>query len=154
MTHVQFHCLHSLPPLTDITTAELPFGCRVFQKDFLNKLAQNRHRKSPILPMGSFHPYAAQRSQGVKRLECKTDHSGVKISHGVVLWHMENFINRPYGGKERYMTRRGKMVSTDRPWFAWAFAGISPRRYGFALRAVHVELLMDNMTGGKVVFPC
>jgi len=143
-----------LPPLTDITTAELPFGCRIFQTDFLNKLAQDGHGENSVLAMGPFHPYAAQRSQGVKRLECKTDHSGVKIPHGVVLWHMENFINRTYGGKERYMTRGRKKVSMDRPWFTWSFASISPRRYGFTLRAVHVELLVDNVTVGKVVVPC
>jgi hypothetical protein len=66
---------------------------------------------------------------------------------------MENFINRMYGGKERYTTRGRKKVSPNRPWFTWAFAGISSRRYGFALRAVHVEILVDNATVGKVVFP-
>jgi hypothetical protein len=64
--------------------------------------------------MGSFHPYAAQRSQGVKRLECKTDHSGVKVPHGMVLWHMKHFINRTYGDKERFTTRGRKKVSTAR----------------------------------------
>jgi hypothetical protein len=62
--------------------------------------------------MGSFHAYAAQRSQGVKRLECKTGHSGVKVPHGMVLWHMENFTKRTYGDKERFMTRGRKKLST------------------------------------------
>jgi len=62
--------------------------------------------------MGSFHPYAAQRSQGAKRLECKTDHSGVKVHHGMVLWHMENFIKRTYGDKECFMTTGSKKVRT------------------------------------------
>lgn len=30
----------------------------------------------------------------------------------MVLWHMENFIKRTYGDKERFMTRGRKTVST------------------------------------------
>jgi hypothetical protein len=44
--------------------------------------------------MGSFHPYVTQWSQVVKRLERKTDHSVVKVPHGMVLKHTEKFIGR------------------------------------------------------------
>jgi len=92
--------------------------------------------------MGSLHSYAAQRSQGVKRLECKTDHSGVKVPRGMALWYMENFINRRYCDKELYMTRGRNKVST-------ALVHVGIRRLLTAKARVYSQISPRGIRGGQ-----
>jgi hypothetical protein len=92
--------------------------------------------------MGSFHPYATQRSQGVKRLECKTDRSGVKVPYGMVLWHKENFIKRTYGDNERFMAKGRKKVS-----MAMVHVGI--RRFLTAKASVRFQGSPRGIRGGQ-----
>jgi hypothetical protein len=69
----------------------------------------------------------------------------------MVLWHMEYFFKRTYVDKERFTTRGRQKVSTARVHVCIRKLLIAKARV--ALRAVHVEFVVDKVTVGKVVFP-